>query len=231
MVKEWKQKGEPSFEELLRPPKEKEEEKHLVKEPLCKPDPRTGIALEVRGLQKEKKVREGFLYSATYVAYRIDKSDGVSIYVETDGLPFEEEKAVVKLGGEGRIAIMKIMNATPLFKRIDELFRERSETFALYLATPALFDAGILKEGDKTIIEKEVEDRTGLTVIQSTYRTGVLGGGFRLRDGKRKPIYMKLLSGSVFFVEGDIDLKDLWWSCGLGKGWEIGYGTLIPIPL
>ncbi|MEM3372579.1 MAG: hypothetical protein QXO55_08215, partial [Candidatus Korarchaeum sp.] len=61
--------------------------------------------------------------------------------------------------------------------------------------------------------------------------SAVLGAGFDIGRGKRKPIYTSLNPGSIVFLEGSFDLKQIYLDASLGEASSLGYGTLIPVPL
>ncbi|MEM2311596.1 MAG: hypothetical protein QXD79_08325, partial [Candidatus Methanomethylicia archaeon] len=59
----------------------------------------------------------------------------------------------------------------------------------------------------------------------------VLGAGFMIDEKKRKPIYTSLHPGSIIFVEGNLNLLEIYQDKPLGEASTLGYGTILPIPI
>jgi len=199
---------------------------------------RVGTALEKRSKSNAKIAKEGYLYSTEYIDYfsfRKKKVESIEILSELKGDIADElissKELPIKFGGESRVALLSFEKDTQILNKIkSELWDNKdkhSGILALYLSTPALFKGG-----------KRIKECIGEWTNQVKYNlrglygeSELLSAGFGL-EGKRKPIYNSLKPGSIIFIEGeDFNLSDIYWEKGLGEATEIGYGTLLPVPL
>jgi len=199
---------------------------------------RVGTALEKRSKSNAKIAKEGYLYSTEYIDYfsfRKKKVESIEILSELKGDIADElissKELPIKFGGESRVALLSFEKDTQILNKIkSELWDNKdkhSGILALYLSTPALFKGG-----------KRIKECIGEWTNQVKYNlrglygeSELLSAGFGL-EGKRKPIYSSLKPGSIIFIEGeDFNLSDIYWEKGLGEATEIGYGTLLPVPL
>lgn len=58
-----------------------------------------------------------------------------------------------------------------------------------------------------------------------------LSAGFSIRDLRRKPVYSAVKPGSIVFAKADgLNFEEIYRKKPLG-GFQLGYGTLIPVPL
>lgn len=199
---------------------------------------RVGTALEKRSKSNAKIAKEGYLYSTEYIDYfsfRKKKVESIEILSELKGDIADElissKELPIKFGGESRVALLSFKKGAQILNKIkSELWDNKdkhSGILALYLSTPALFKGG-----------KRIKECIGEWTNQVKYNlrglygeSELLSAGFGL-EGKRKPIYNSLKPGSIIFIEGeDFNLSDIYWEKGLGEATEIGYGTLLPVPL
>jgi CRISPR type III-B/RAMP module-associated protein Cmr3 len=223
-----------SIEELN---KEEEEPKVIISFEESK-SIRIGTALEKRSESSVKIAKEGYLYGTEYIDYfsfKKKKVDSVKILSELKGDLANElilsKESPIKFGGESRVALLSFKKDAQIFNKIkSELWDNKdkhSGILALYLSTPALF------RGGKRIKEyiKEWTNQVNYNLLEVYGESELLSAGFEL-EGKRKPIYSSLKPGSIIFIEGkDLNLSDIYWGKGLGEASEIGYGTLLPVPL
>lgn len=200
-------------------------------------DIRVGVGLQVR-YEKTKLVKEeGGLYGAEYVDYRRfaeKKEKPIEILADIKGSLVKElfnRKALVKLGGETRISLVEFHEGNWVFDKLkSEIWCDMEKydgIFALYLVTPALFKGG--KKVEEYI--KEWVKKQNIVLKGIFGEVEPLGAGYILNEGKRKPIYVSLKSGSILYLEGEIELLKAYWEFSFGEATQIGYGTVFPIPL
>ncbi|MEM1986520.1 MAG: type III-B CRISPR module-associated Cmr3 family protein [candidate division WOR-3 bacterium] len=214
----------------------KEEFKPSIK---LRKDVRIGVGLEIRGDVPMKSVKEGFLYTAEYIDYmRITsekpKETSVEIVAEIRGKLVENLPSIralpVKLGGEGRIALLSFQSGEKILEEIKKFWKDQERyqgLLALYLATPALFKGGKrVKEYVKNWVE-----HINCRFMGISGESTVLGAGFMIDEKKRKPIYTSLHPGSIIFVEGNLNLLEIYQDKPLGEASTLGYGTILPIPI
>jgi CRISPR type III-B/RAMP module-associated protein Cmr3 len=200
-------------------------------------DVRIGVGLQVREEKMKLVKEEGGLYGAEYFDYRSfakKKEEPTEILADIKGNLAKElfnRKAVIKLGGEGRISLMEFREGNLVFNKVkSEIWfnkQRHNGILALYLVTPALFKGG--KKVEEYVKEWVKEQNYSFKGISGEVEP--LGAGYALNEGKRKPIYTSLKSGSIVYLEGEIELLRAYWEFSFGEATQIGYGTLFPIPL
>jgi CRISPR type III-B/RAMP module-associated protein Cmr3 len=198
-------------------------------------DTRTGLMLEIRGDTPMKRAREGYIYGAEYIDYMKIGGNSVEVVAEVRGEIIKKlssaRKLPVKFGGENRVALLSFQRGAKILNEIKKCLwppqEEYSGLLALYLATPTLFKGG--KKVEEHV--KEWIRKINCEFIGITGESETLGGGFRIQDEKRKPIYTSLKPGSIIFLDGNFDLLDIYLNKTLGEANAIGYGTVIPIPI
>lgn len=200
-------------------------------------EPRIGVKLEVRDKEIKLVKKEGGLYGVEYIDYMYfmrKKRGGIEVLADIKGGLTDElynRRALIKLGGETRISLMNFYEGNHVFNRVrDEIWHGKEAhngIFALYLVTPALFKGG--RKVEDYIREWAKERNLSFKGISG--ETEPLGAGFSLNKAKRKPIYISLKSGSIMYLEGEVELSKAYWEFSFGEGTQIGYGTIFPIPL
>ncbi len=210
-------------------------------------------------LSDENKATEtGLVYSARMVDYgKIGgrKNISCSIMIEILKASDSLEKAlltpkIIRLGGEGRLVEVIAEELQP----VSEFVRAegcRTRELRLYVATPMLFEASpclFSKEG--------VEVEPGTVFLSSSLNWKVSAylndvgfkatfirvagslrmlGGFSVAKAARKPMYAALHPGSVIEITRELPFskEDCYkiYSEGLGLFRDLGYGTVIPIPI
>lgn len=194
---------------------------------------RVGVGLAVRkGFGK--LAEEGLLYSNLTVDYSC-LGVAVDVLVDVSGSLCERlvgnGSVAVKLGGEGKACLVKVSERAEGFNNVKRLLWREATTFsgiiALYVASPILFISG----GEIVDNIKNFLEANDLEYIRLYGEVNVTGTGFSLDVKKRKPIYSALKPGSIIFARAkNCNLENLYWN-GLGISSQIGYGTIIPIPL
>ncbi|MEM2158432.1 MAG: type III-B CRISPR module-associated Cmr3 family protein [Sulfolobales archaeon] len=160
-------------------------------------DIRIGVGLQVRNGVKTVK-EEGGLYSAEYLDYRSlasKKEQPIEVLADIKGKLVNElleQHAIVKLGGETRIALMKCSKGNRILSEIREKLWHGKEKYrgiiALYLATPALLKGGEkVEEYIKKWMKKQNFEFKGILG-----ESEVLGAGYSINKDRRKPIYTSL---------------------------------------
>jgi CRISPR type III-B/RAMP module-associated protein Cmr3 len=199
---------------------------------------RIGTSLEKRSESNVKIAKEGYLYSTEYIDYfsfKKKKANSVEILIELKGDIADElilsKGSPIKFGGESRVALLSFKKDSQILNKIkSEIWDSKDVHFgilALYLSTPALFKGG--KRIEEYICEWA--NQVNYNLLGFYGESELLSAGFEL-EGKRKPIYSSLKPGSIIFIEErSLNLSDIYWGKGLGEATEIGYGTLLPVPL
>ncbi len=152
-------------------------------------DERVGIAWE----QGKKNVREGFLYSASFLALK----PGIALVAATDA-PLPTGPLTVRLGGEGRTATLTSVPGNVLPQPPKTLNEQR---LLLYLATPAYFKHGWLPSFLDPATLCGRRDGLGLKLLAAATGKPVLVGGFDRRRGGPKPLRRMVPAGSCYFFE------------------------------
>lgn len=204
---------------------------------------RVGIGLTVRAKDKDKSTKiakEGLLYSASFVDYSSKDMGITSVYLHMDVrgslCDMLRDFKVLRLGGEERVALLGPSTET-IVEKLRRGLWESKNTFTgkltLFLISPALFRSGkkisVLKEEIKGHIARACKSLSGIKVYG---RVTLLGAGYSLSKGGRKPIFVAIEPGTLILVDViDCNLESLYWN-GIGEvGREIGYGSLLPVPI
>ncbi|MEM2757055.1 MAG: type III-B CRISPR module-associated Cmr3 family protein [Sulfolobales archaeon] len=188
---------------------------------------RVGIALRTRlDVESSKMVREGYIYTAKYVSY-VDPVLEIRFNIvlnnsNVGGYPtLLGRDLAVKLGGEQRIAKIRVEGRDKITEKLKELTTKEHEYYLLTTPAP-------INPGD----EKRLHGYIG--------RRDLIGLGYSLALKKRKPLYPVLLEGTIVKVrkikpdEGTLHYG-IYAILGLHEHHEyrtlgrIGYGTVIPV--
>lgn len=118
----------------------------------------------------------------------------VSIVVDIEGLDIPDS-GLMKIGGEGRPASFKLVDAVPIpYPSLN------SNKIKLYLATPAIFQKGWLpKDIDHSSLEGEING-IKLKLITACIGRPLYIGGFDIKKGP-KPMNRAVPAGSVYYFE------------------------------
>jgi len=201
---------------------------------------------------------KGLIYSTAMVDYgRIGEQRNVisSVAVEVLKASNSLEKAletpkIIRLGGEGRLVevVAKELQPVSEFIRVQD---SRTRRLRLYVATPMLFEASpsLFSKGEVEVEAGALFLSSGLNGKVSAYLNevgfkvthikvvGSVGtlGGFSVAKAARKPVYATLYPSSVIEVARDLPFskEDCYklYSEGLGLFRDLGYGTVLPIPI
>lgn len=200
-----------------------------------------GLMTRVRDDNKSTKItKEGLLYSAFFVDYSSKDMSVTSVYLHMDTKVSLCDKLrdfrVMRLGGEGRIALLGPSTET-VIARLRREFWGNMNAFtgklALFLVSPALFRSGReiseLKEEIESHVARACKDLCEMRIYG---KITLLGAGYSLSKKGRKPIYIAVEPGTLILANVvDCNLESLYWN-GIGEiGREIGYGSLLPIPI
>ena len=201
---------------------------------------RVGVGLKRRteGIKVADEER-GLLYTATYIDYITSPGDAGSVAICVDARGLELELGggkPIKLGGEGRVSVLVKSEETVFNAVKSQLWGggEAVEGFvALYLASPALFRCGLSREGLEGRIRDRLSQLCGAELEGLAGSTAIMGAGFSLHKGRRKPIYLALEPGSVVFANfpKQCPLEKVYWHSISEVGGQLGYGTAVPVPL
>jgi len=216
--------------------------------------PTLGIKLIDTFTSPSKVAEEGFIYTTKMVDYsRLGKAS-VAVDVLRGSKSLEETlktKKLVRLGGEGRITEASASENQPLTEGVRSVADKPSTLWRLYVSTPLILDGKELR-GVSAHTTGGVHVYTGFKVREAVAallkprlspepkKVKVAGqvsvmGGYSLVADRRKPMFPVLMPGSVIEVEGE----GLWeplpflkiYTEGLGFAAEIGFGTVLPIPI
>jgi len=222
----------------------------LLKVLLPKRIEHVGVALE----RPKKAAKEGFLYSAEMVDYSsITTEQAIYIVVDALNVPLINElrsqKYTIRFGGEGKLSQMSVRDEPILTKRVESQLEEAGQDISahLYLATHALFRSqpklitpeqiahgvyispSFLKQIEGTI--REFAPKANIDYVLGDLKP--LGGGYSLAREARKPMYMALVPGAVIRLSNvsRSDLSNLYMEGISQVGSDMGYGTVIPVPI
>ena len=230
----------PQYIELSIKKENKEKErklKMLEREPIV--IQRLGI-----GLKEGKKVADaerGLIYTANFIDYSASFGQTeVMIAVDAEGWSPPRCGRIVRLGGEGRAAILETIENPRLRLIVNEFLDNPTSQLYLYLVSPSLFappNPQVERVGEGAFvwpgIEKKIRELVdGLTVEKVYGFVSPLGAGFALAGKpRRKPIYMSLEPGSFLKVRADDPsvIKELYQKGLTEYGSKLGYGTFVPV--
>jgi CRISPR-associated protein Cmr3 len=215
-----------SSKEIKELKKEREELiERIRKDNIFKIQERIGIGLKVRNPESDDKIiddEKGKIYNAEYIEYIDFKNKDIIAEIYLDIINpgnVKVGKYYIKLGGEGKVAELVVEEfEMPI---IEEL-KISGDANALYVASPLLYETGInIKDAIKDELKRDIKIYGSVDII---------GTGYSLARKRRKPIYQALVPGSIIFVKGEINSKEVY-EKGLGVAKELGYGTVIPVLL
>ncbi|MEM4455333.1 MAG: type III-B CRISPR module-associated Cmr3 family protein [Thermofilaceae archaeon] len=190
---------------------------------------RVGIALTAReGL---KAVREGFLYTASYVSVRCDYI-AVEIGSDSGAAPGSLARlngAAAAVGGEGRVARLEVLGVDG---GVAELVAgSEFEGGYAVLLSPLVLRSPMRIERKGGRVSVKVGDKCFLELISGT--VGLRGLGFSIAERSRKPVYPAILEGSIVkLCEGQRYTRDVGPYANVPGGallellGRIGYGSL-----
>jgi len=167
---------------------------------LFEAESRTGIARN----NKTRQTEEGALYFTRHIRLK----DGVRIGMYVDGADDVTPASMVRLGGEGRMAHLKVEDvAGSSLHRHDE----SSNQAMIVLLTHGDFEG-----------KSEPPLPEGVDIASACIGKAVREGGWDYKKRKPKPLKSLVPAGSVYFVKGDMQkLKK-----SIGKRTEFGYGEI-----
>jgi CRISPR-associated protein Cmr3 len=150
---------------------------------------RTGV-----GLQADVRMAmEHELYTFGFI--RLCK--GVTLGFECRGTHLKSGGAL-RLGGDGRTANLEQGEALALPEPPNQ-----SGRFALYFATPTLFEGGVYPPGFKKEQLTAKLDGGDCTLRAAAVKSGLPCGGFDMRVREQKPLRHAIPAGSVFLFDGN----------------------------
>ncbi len=184
----------------------------INKSELWEEEERTGIGIE----KATRSTKQGMLYFTSHVRPK----SSVSIVVKVKGLNekwHEKVPSLIHLGGEGRMAKLKIYKDETSIPQMPKL-KEKSDKikFTATLLTPGCCYP--FEEIDKTAENMQELIKKGYNFIPGNCVSACIGklrqvGGFDIKKREPRPLIPIIPPGSMWFYEGtveDIDtLKDL----------------------
>ena len=224
-----------SLEELLKPIK-------------VERIPHVGIGL------KEGKVvdaERGLIYLAEFVDYEaIFRTTNIWIAVEAHNFDVENISGkMIRFGGEGKLARLDVVKGErpKLWNFMEEFLKHPSNAAYLYLLTYA-FIPGIFPEIEKLVngaylwpgitnqvrqFIKSISDQMEIDMEYAIGRVTLLGAGYDLSRGVKKPMYVALEPGSILKIHAkNPGAIRLLYEKGVSSiGGKLGYGTFLPIAI
>lgn len=205
---------------------------------LIKPIPLKRIEHVGIGLRKTAKaVERGLLYSAEFIDLR-STFPGRKVYVAVDirgetvlNKLSSAEQYVIRLGGEGRVVRIHLKDRSYLWEEVKEIIEriEPSEKL-LYLISPSLLRTPLTHLTPITSTKTPKFTINGFELELLTGRIDVLGAGFDIHFGIRKPMYASLAPGSLIMARfEDKSFVKLYELGVTNLGGRLGYGTFIPV--
>lgn len=162
---------------------------HLFEDRLVHREPKVGIRMD----RTTRAADDGFLYRVGL--HRLD--DEVSFGVGVDDLPLDDE-GLLKLGGESKPARFERLGDAPPVPSPPREQIAATETFVLYLATPALFEQGWLPGGlDPGTLRGTIRGTTVRLQAAAVGKPGAVGG-WDMKAGAPKPMDRTVPAGSVY---------------------------------
>jgi len=161
---------------------------------------RTGIGRD----NEKKKAIDSMLYFTRHVRLKA----GVSLSMGVSGADHISPARMVRLGGEGRMANVRI---TDMSQGLNDVNGKNGRAI-IVLLTHADF-------GDKS---ETNWDALGVTCISACIGKAVREGGWDYKQRKPKPLKSLMPAGSVFFVKGDVSGL----GTHIGKRTKFGYGEI-----
>jgi len=206
---------------------------------------------------KRKATEMGLFYNARMVDYakigdKKSSSSCIMVEVLKASGPLAGALAapkIMRLGGEGRLVEIRAEQRQPISEFL-QANGDEARRLRLYVATPMLFKAspdlasreletkGVVSFAyhslGKNVRACLNEANFDVATVKVAGRLGILGG-FSVAKAVRKPVYAALHPGSVIEVSRDspYDQEERYkvYSNGLGLFRDLGYGTVIPIPV
>lgn len=195
------------------------EDEIIAQEGLWKSENRTGIRLDY----KNGTAQEGMIYSSAQARPEKDVSLGVLV----SGVPGDWQQqapAVVRLGGEGRLASIEICDLEreivppPVLQPDGDVIR-----FTVVLITPGYY------EDVAAVIEKGPPGLPGACIAACTGKLEQVGG-WDMANHCPRPLYPLVPAGSAWFFQAGIDelenIESLHGKC-LGSKEKYGFGQIV----
>jgi CRISPR-associated protein Cmr3 len=174
-------------------------------------------------------------------------SVGVDVYGRSKISNLEKKENILRFGGEGKLSYLLIKEGEIITSKVEELLAgfKKGEAY-LYLITYSLYKSSkehmeiheICKGGYVTPsifgrvnkVLREISPSIKISYIIG--ECNIFGAGYSINMEARKPIYEALLPGTIIKIEGTKeDLVNLYKEGISEIGSEIGFGTVIPIPI
>ena len=236
------QDGVVKLEELVRAIKEADIEKLIHEgrslDNIIMPMPLKRVEHVGIGLRRATKaVERGFLYSADFVDLP-STFPGRKVFIAVDvhgatalnNLSVIEDY-VMRFGGEGKVVRIKVRERSYLWEEVGDMTAKVEQHRALlYLISPALLRTPLTSLVPITSAKAPMLVIDGFELELLTGRIEILGAGFDILRGIRKPMYASLMSGSL--LEAQIEQGSLvrLYRKGISHiGNRLCYGTFIPI--
>ncbi|PIQ31297.1 MAG: type III-B CRISPR module-associated protein Cmr3 [Zetaproteobacteria bacterium CG_4_9_14_3_um_filter_49_83] len=155
----------------------------------------------------KRMVNDGMLYFTRHVRLKEDISLGMVVSGADDVMP----AGMVRLGGEGRMAHLKVADIVDSRLHGND---GKSDKFVLILLT----------HGD--FLGKSEPALAGINMISACIGKAVREGGWDYKHNRPKPLKSLVPAGSCYFVEGDEQAIRALHGKHIGKRTAFGYGEI-----
>jgi len=192
------------------------------------------------GLEKaSKRVKRGLLYSAEFIDYLSTfKGRKVSIALDIHGMTALNklsftERYIMRLGGEGKTVRIKISERSYLWEDVTRILGEieSKRECLIYIVSPSLIRTPLTDLTPIITLRRPKFSIGGISLELLAGHINILGAGFDVRHGVRKPMYASLAYGSLLIAKIEqVDLAKLYRHGLSDVGGKLGYGTFIPLP-
>jgi CRISPR-associated protein Cmr3 len=120
----------------------------------------------------------------------------LSLVVEIEGLNIKSN-GIMKLGAEGKAAVYSEVSKNADFFSEEELKEINSNSFKLYLTSPAFFELGSNPDFKNNTLLKGLD----LELSEMCVGKPISIGGFDMKKGCPKPMRKAVPSGSVYYLK------------------------------
>jgi len=193
------------------------------------------------GLKKPLKgIQQGLIYSIEFIDY-IATFNNEKVYIAIDihgntalnNLSLKE-CYITRLGGEGRTVTVKFSKKRYLWDKIRGLIDSMSsaQEYLVYMLTPSLMRTP-LKDLKPLITPRTMSISVANVCVELLAgRLDILGAGFDIRYGVKKPVYASIIPGSLLRIKDKQLTPFEIYRKGLSEiGSKLGYGTFVPLPI
>jgi len=147
-------------------------------------DSKVGIAIN----KKTKTADEGKIYRIDLTQFKSDWS--FLVEYRTIGVKLDD-KGVIKLGGEGKLASFKhIKEPIGITNHKEKVTISNEREFQIYFSTPVIFEKGCIFDTNEQF-----------SIVSASIGKPISIGGFDMKTKTHKKMYKAVPAGSVYLIE------------------------------